>query len=278
MSVTLRYLDLYWRDTVRPEPDNVREIILGQGTTVTWEIAQLCPCSRVMTGGGYTHQTKQARTDCPACSGSGYLYHSAQQIPVMALHPERNPKRFAGWDLRHLTGALQVTFLPEHTPTEHDRLTCIERVMARKEIRVRTSATVERLDYPVAEFTVETGDPANQAEPVETKLSVLDVRKADLDGVVDPSEVALGTDFEVDAQGRIDWSLGDASGRAPAEGARYSVHYYFHPRYVVRSFPYSDVDMVIDSDAGTRKYVRQRSVAMCWLEWLGDGEGSAGAA
>jgi hypothetical protein len=131
----------------------------------------------------------------------------------------------------------------------------------------RTAQTVESLRFPITPRTLRlsTGN-----ESVNTLYAV----KTGADWRVDPSDYVLteGVDFEVTLQGRIDWTLGDAGGTAPVEGARYAFSYFSNPRFLV-------VDPGFPRSTRTRRKAvtdtpQQLAIrSICRALWLGEGVG-----
>lgn len=225
-------------------PEEFRKFIYSRGLRLTWEQAAECPCRRLsadatgVSAFGYdaslpgvtSHTTAEPAADCPRCGGEGILYHSAQEVRALisssALNP--TPTRPVG---ELALGEVRITTLPEHLPSLYDRFTAIDSAILIREVRVRTADTVEALRYPITTRTLDLVGGA-------TTHDVLFATKADANGLNQESyDLVKGTDFEVSG-GQIDWTLGDASGNAPAEGTRYSVSYYAHPRFIVTDHPY----------------------------------------
>lgn len=223
------------------DPDDFDRLIEANGGyRVLWESATRCACF----GAG---QTEQPHPSCPECFGSGYAYYDEQEIVAHVQSLERNTDfliAFGEWTF----GKITVTVKGGDQPGHHDRYTLLDSIMQHTEIQQR-SGSLQRLSYPVAEVrrTVMVDTPSGTVQRPNTDLSVLHLRlvggatglPSDLTEFADrlPGEILrLGEDFEVRA-GKIDWSPGDARGRAPAEGARFAVTYYHHPRYVVTNFP-----------------------------------------
>lgn len=252
-----------------------RKFHKAQGRVVVWEQAAECPCVRrtalsVSMGTSIPDatnglgSTERARPDCEVCKGRGYLHHSPQEMQVTITSADGNPKRFEAWG-ENMLGMISVTCLPENLPGFLDRLTIQKSVMVLRDVRTRTGAAVEALRRPVVTRTLALAGGA-------ASVGVLYAHKASVAGVATALDVLqVGVDFEVDADGRIDWTLGDASGRSPDEGGRYSISYYANPSYLVMNHPHIYRDAVDVWKRPAASYTESPMVvnAVCRLEFLG---------
>ena len=138
----------------------------------------------------------------------------------------------------------------EHRPGFHHRYTLTESVIEASEKRIRRAAR-ERLRYPIATVTTDLLKRRADGELVKRPNVSLDVLRL---RIMDPASRAPGAvlhrgeDFDV-VDGRLDWGRGDVRGTAPKTGGVYSVTYYFHPRYIVESFPHAIRDTRIKKRA-----------------------------
>lgn len=221
-----------------------REQTEGRGLNVLWEQAARCPCA-VQTQDvnleafGFEPQgfasTRASRADCPVCHGSGILWHSAQPVRMLVHRATEDPKRFGSSRGTYKDGHANFTARPEHLVAHGDRLTVLDSNMVFTEVRTRTTETVEELRYPIVERVLD-------LEGGKTSFSVLYVHIATENGSVAANGVReIDVDFGV-TDGKLDWSLGEAAGRDPLEGALYSVTYFINPRYVVTNYPNSSRD------------------------------------
>ena len=251
--------------------EDLRAQVWKNGVDVVWEQCVLCPCGQrvdnygVVAMGfaalGPTLLTGEAKTACATCGGKGYIQMSAQPIKVLMFSQAFQGKRFStNGDME--SGAAKATFLPENKPTDGDRITLTNSVHVLREKHIRKT-TVESLRFPIA----------SQVQDLETgpvSLSVLTLMRASLDNVTDPTPLVLGTDFTVDNQGRIVWSVA-AGSRAPVVGAQYAVEYYAKPRYVVTGTGHK----VRDTTVGFKKSAPTPTVltvtASLQAEWKGAG-------
>ena len=81
-----------------------------------------------------------------------------------------------------------------------------------------------------------------------------------------------GVDFSITEVGDIDWTLGMSESTAPSPGTFYSIQYYAHPVYVVRSMPYNFRDITIKTKVKSKKHQELPTKVLCWLEFLGSND------
>lgn len=253
----------------------LRKLVYAKGFPCLWEQAAECPCHRqsdaVVTGDfgyatplGKPAATGECRPDCVLCMGRGYFYHSAQETIAIFTGFNVTSEAWKAWG-EHARGMASITLLPENLPAFRDRFTLLDAAVVHRESRVRTAAAVEALRYPIVtrQLQLATG-PLN--------LAVLYAHRANTDGVATAADVLTGgVDFEVTSDGKIDWTLGNASGKAPVTNARYSISYFAHPRYVVTEFPHAvrDALTITKQPIGTPKHDPLPVQAMARLEFLG---------
>lgn len=207
--------------------------VWNQGMTVLWEQYTMCPCGQRLdnygtvamdfTALGPTKLTGEPKTTCVTCSGKGYILRDPQQIKALVFAQAMQSRRF-GTNGDMDSGACRATFLPENKPSDGDRITLLDSVHVVREKAFRRGNT-QALRFPVA-------TQVQDLQSGNTPVSVLTILRAGLNNVTDPVPLVQGTDFTVDAQGRIVWSTATGN-RAPVEGAQFSVEYYAKPRYVV---------------------------------------------
>lgn len=257
---------------VDPIADRFRSAIQTRGVPAVWEQAAVCPCGRsadaLGTGLGFAapeqlRTTGESRKDCPVCKGLGYLYHSPTPTRVLVTGRSMDPKRFAEQG-EVTSGNVGITFFPENPPSFMDRVTLTASASTYRQIHNRgATGVVDILRYPVVKRTLKLATG-------EVVKGVLYAHKADVSGVAATDGVMVeGTDFVVDTNGHIDWTLGDANGKAPARGARYAMTFFAHPRYVVKSYPFAQRDGMIMHKHPSEVYVELPIRTMAQLEYLG---------
>lgn len=251
--------------------DTLRKEIFQHGRSIRVQKAAACPCQRQLTAGtpAKTVNTKEPRPDCSLCEGKGYFYYATQDIEALALDAQFNPERFALYGER-ATGMIRFTFLPEHMPGWLDRITLLDSVAQYNEVITKGSSAIESTRYPIQTRSVVVGTAADNTVAETIQVRTLYVRKANAQGVVTGSELVESTDFVVTSDGKIDWTLGVGLGTAPATGERYSVSYFMHPVYVVKSLPYTQRNNYSTKKSATEFVQEMPVLADAWLEWLGE--------
>lgn len=257
---------------VRPRTDfdmeAYRKLVFAKGVDLVWEQCAECPCSQASSTWDVgliettNTTTGEARVDCALCDGKGYYWHSEQTIRAIVTGGKSDTDLFAMYG-EYARGMVGVSLLPEHLPAYGDRFTVLASVMLYRETRVRTSATVEALRYPIQprELDLSTG---------AVTIGVTRLQRAGLDGLSTESDVLTeGDDFSVTANGKLDFTEGDATGKAPVTGARYSVSYYARPRYYVADRPHTHRDSVTKRKAPVESPLLLPLQAHCSLEFMG---------
>ena len=207
--------------------------------------------------------TSEARPDCPVCSGRGYLYHSSQAIKGLITRASSTPEAYAAWG-EYARGMCFFTLLPEHLPGLFDRITMENSVLVFRESKIRTSATIEDLRYPIETRGLDLSTGI-------TQVGVLHVQASDADGLTtEAMALTQGVDYAVTNDGKIDWTLGDAGNTAPALDTRYAVAYYAKPRYVVVDSPHTHRDTFVKTKSVSITFVPMPVQAMGKLDFLGD--------
>ena len=251
-------------------PEEFRKRILSHGARVYWEQAIDCPCARPVEeygfssslGAGTLPANARARADCPSCAGRGYAYHSGQEITALVTGARTEGKRFSEYGGELSSGQIGITLLPEHLPRLGDRFTLIQSEMLFSETLTRGSGAT---DSPRYQIKIRAHDLAAGPQSFGVRYLLL----ADAQGEVDPSETrAEGVDFTISAGGEIDWS-GAPPLRAPAQGSRYSVTYYAHPRYMIVNHPHAVRDSQAVRKSPSQYEIELPIYAEARLEFLG---------
>lgn len=215
-----------------------RRVLLQHGVPLRWEFAMVCPCKRIQSRGVVVVHSTEARTDCPACSGTGVLYGGAQNT-VGLVHETREKAIMSTPHGQYSEGDVLISMLPEHLPDRWDRLTMQSGARVYNESRRRTSSRFERLRYPIVRRKFPVGyEDGSQGMSGIMELGVIYARATAADGNILPVTLVENEDFAVTDDGRIDWDLGDEAGTAPVEGAWYSMRYFARPVFIVKGLPY----------------------------------------
>ena len=249
--------------------EKFRKLIFTKGVDLSWEQCAECPCARdssdfsLSLGYASSDQvTGEARPDCALCDGTGYFWHSAQEIRAIVTASSSTTEAFAVYG-EYARGMVQISTLPEHLPAYGDRFTVLHSVRVYRETRVRTANAVEGLRYPIQARTLDLSTGLTEAR-------VLRLQKANADGTSSEADaLSEGTDFAVTNNGELDFSLGEALGSAPSQGTRYSVSYFARPRYYVADHPHVHRDSVKQHKQATETPLLLPIQVHCSLEFLG---------
>lgn len=250
-------------------PEEFRRTIKTKGLNVIWEQNAECPCVQASTSYGMgtsalptaiVANKEDPLANCPVCKGDGYILHSA--TPIVALVTTFDAvNQFQSFG-EYISSTMRGTFLPENLVSLGDRVTLTDCTMLFRETRAREASSIQSLRYPVVNRSLDLDSGA-------FSVGVTYCHKADADGVAIPGGVLYqGEDFDVDGNGDIDWSLGVASGSAPAEGERFSMSYFVAPVYVVEDLPFSVRDTQIKQKQPVAIHARMPVNAKLVLEFM----------
>lgn len=209
-------------------------VIRQHGKFVVWRKAMLCPCM--------SHETEQARLACPDCGGGGYIYVDPLQIRAFMAAFDKKTSIYEKYGLWQ-EGATQISVEPQHRIGYRDSLELLDVVLPMNELLTKGDRRGRRHKLP---------DGVDSA-----RFRILNVATAFFRDKRDKlQKLDVGEDFKVSDEGWIRWL---PPGKRVQEGAILSVHYDFHPIYLVQSWPHVTRDDV--SGAKTNK-TGQRSVAL----------------
>lgn len=242
--------------SVRFDMPGFRKMLYLRGWRVTWEQAGKCPCTE-------SADSDHPRPDCPVCDGDGWDYHSSQEIRALVLNATQavEPYQVHG---EYGRSHVFLTLLPEHLPSIQDRYTALDSIFLMKDYGERSALATDRMRYRISPRTM-------QLSTGTVVIGVTHCRKQDADGVAEEALLVEGTDFTVDGNGTIDWSLGDGLGTAPPLGRRYSCTYYAHPRFVAMEDQFSARDTLHwAKDPDPPQHLALPVKVLCRVELEGD--------
>lgn len=235
-----------YRPLVPPTWQGVPDLVIGmlwrevsaKGMTCTWSKGVQCPCFRIATldGSGLANQrSTEPQGDCPSCGGSGWLAYGSQSGTFLILDAQSALNRNGTTGLVQ-PGTVNVTALIEEPINVGDRITVDGNIRIVEQQFTRSSGLVDRLRFPIVNTTWTLGTSGNPTVPTTATVGVDVVFAASsstgaIVGGATPTQYLQGTNFTVDLQGRIDWTVG--GGSIPPAGAQCSIRYYAHPRYIV---------------------------------------------
>lgn len=255
------------------DAEGFRRLIFQVGAEATWEARSQCPCGRMLNDVaadmGYNPLeahfiVRDSRVDCPLCKGVGYFLHSPQPVRLLIQDMKVYGRRWSGAG-EYGAGSARLSMLPEHKPALGDRITVKRSVLLVREERQRGASAIEALRFPIA-------GQAQDLQQGKTVFRTLTVHKADAANATTVNAVLLeGTDFVVTADGKIDWTLGIGTGKAPLANAYYTVSYYMHPRYVVIDLGFGIRDSFdgIHKPVNAPEHTNLPVMAIAKLEYMG---------
>jgi len=254
------------------EPEMFRKSIFQVGARVIWEQVHQCPCSRkvadltsdmtdFLVPEGYV-VTGEAASECPRCTGVGFFLTDPQEIPVI-IHSMRDTARRFAKAGEYEEGTASVTFLPEHKIALGHRLTLTKSVHVVREARRRSSSVIESLRFPIADQTLELQTGNQIVRVLWAQKATNNLSNTTTDKLVE------GVDFAVTVDGRVDWTLGIANGRAPVLNAYYTISYVARPRYMITDLAHAVRDTYVQSHAPSPVFSTMPIQGSARLEYLG---------
>lgn len=255
------------------EPERFRILIEQMGSDVTWEQAAQCPCGvlidSVADDMGFGAPlppeavTGAPQVGCVRCAGAGFFLHSPQTIRVVIQDMRNLQRRFQNFG-EYVEGTAKVSLYPEHKPSVGDRLSVLDSVQVVREARIRGTQPIEMLRFPIKTQSLDLA-----SGPTATRVMFLQKSNASADTAVG-DVLTEGVDFVVTSDGKINWALGIANGKAPAVGTTYTISYYASPRYVITDTPYGIRDTNVQSHAPAPARMRMPIACTARMEHLGD--------
>lgn len=228
-------------EVVDVDDSTLRMVTIGKSLRLWWEQGVPCPCRAVRTLGARTQSTGEPSDICAFCDGGGIMYVNGQQIVAMMTSTSESQNLYMDYG-QFAKGTAWLTLMPENVADYLDRYTLLDGIRTHGELR-RRKGTVDKLRYPVVQRQFVSGSLYSTSQPFNRSIGVQFCMAADTDGVVTGVELVAGTDFTITAQGRVDWTLGDLAGTAPAVGGYYTIRYYARPRMILDDHTYLRRDL-----------------------------------
>lgn len=189
--------------------------IRQKGYYVKWRKALLCPC--------FNAETEQVSLTCTVCDGSGYYYvdpHEIQAI-ITKMDSKRGIYRQPGmW----LEGSANATVEPQYRIGYRDSLEMKDSIMTFNEYIQKGNRRGIRAKLP---------DGVDSARYRIVNMTAMVYKDVSLDTIVRLQE---SVHYEITDDGWIKWLY---EGEKIADGTTISIHYDFHPVWIVISHPYS---------------------------------------
>lgn len=254
------------------QPEHFRRAIFQVGARVVWEQVHQCPCSRkvadltsdmtdFLVPEGYV-VTGEAAGECLRCTGVGFFLTDPQTIPVIISGMRDTARRFAKAG-EYEEGTASVTFLPEHKISLGHRLTVTNSVHNVREARRRSALAVESLRFPIVSQTLDLATGPQVTRILWAQKATGNTSNKTTDALVE------GVDFTVTVDGKIDWTLGIANGRAPALNAYYTISYLANPRYMITDVSHAVRDTYVQEHAPAAVFSTMPIQGFARLEYLG---------
>lgn len=226
----------------------IRNEIQVKGCDCTWSKATPCPCYRIGTLEGSTvpdASTTTPQGECPACSGTGWVYYGAQTSRFLITSATDRFDLEASSGMA-TPGSFNVSAFVENPLGLGDRLIVNEAVRVVVQQKIREAGTVDTLRFPIIRKAWTLGTALNPTVPETVTIGVDYLIAANLStgaivGGATPTEYVEGVNFTVPTSGgntgKIDWTIGGAS--VPSVGARYTARYYARPNYIISNLRYA---------------------------------------
>lgn len=229
------------------KPDEFTRVILQHGKHVLWRKAMLCPCK--------SEETEQARLGCAFCGGGGYLFVDPLHIQALMFMFDKRTSIYEKFGL-YQQGSVQVTVQPKHRLGYRDSIEMLDAVIPMNELIKRGDRRGLRSKLP---------------DDVDTcRFRIVSVAKmlylcANSGKLI---ELRNGTDFKITSEGWIRW-LAAGDRLVPKDGLL-TVHYDFHPIYLVASWMHVTRDDLVGRKSEVPKATALPVQAMAQLMWLTD--------
>jgi hypothetical protein len=203
-----------------------RRMILQKGYFVTWRKAMICTCFR--------KETDQPRLDCDVCNQSGFFY--IDPIKMQAIITSMDRKKNIYDKVGEWThGRAQITVEPQFRLGHRDSIEMADSLMPFNEWITKGNRAGIRRKLPSGQ------DSARYRIVNVTALMFEDV-------LGKPKRLEPDVDFEITAEGWIRWLA--PGNKKIKEGTRLSIHYDFHPVWLVVSHPHAVRDTILGRKTG----------------------------
>lgn len=225
-----------------------RRLILQHGKRVTWRKALLCPCLREDTG--------QADLGCRECDGSGFLYVDPMGIQAHMVAFDSKTRLYEKFGL-WLQGQVSVTVEPEYRLGWRDSIEMHDELMNFNELLKKNDRRGRRQALPE-------GEDAARYRIAACSTAVARLPNGEL------RRLEQGSHYALTGAGRIRWlPLGD---KVVPVGSYVSVHYDFHPVWVVVSHPHAARSDVSGTKVPVERVIALPISASAQLDFLSDSE------
>lgn len=196
------------------KPEEFQRVLKQHGKRVVWRKAMHCPCINVSSG--------QVKLNCRNCDGSSYIYVDPIEIQALMFSFDQKTRLYEKFGL-WVSGEVMVTVEQAYRIGFRDSLEMIDDVMNFNEL-------VKKGDRHGRRSVLSTGtDTARYRIQNLTKVLV-----SDADDNISALEV--GYHLKINKDGQIEWQA--AGSEMVADEQYISIHYDFHPVFIVISHPH----------------------------------------
>lgn len=225
-------------------------VIRQHGKRVIWRKSLLCPC--------FNPETEQATVDCTDCNADGYLYVQPVVIQALMMQFDEKTSIFQKFGI-YQEGNVSVTVEPKYRLGYRDSLEMIDAVIPMNELLTKGNRRGRRRHLPAGHDSA--------------RFRILNVA-----AIIHRANQAItalqeGIHFQVTDEGWLKWR--DAGHSLVPDGGVLSVHYDFHPIYMIQSWQHVTRD---DTSGRKVRLGRDRIIAhpiqaMAKLDFLVDVNG-----
>lgn len=222
-------------------------VIAQHGKHVVWRKALLCPCQ--------SPESSQAQLSCALCDGGGYLYVDPLHIQCLMTMFDKRTSIYERFGI-YQQGAVQVTALPQHRLGYRDAIEMLDAVIPFNELLTKGNRRGRRAALP---------EDCDSARFRIVDVAGLYYRCPDEEKLI---PLAEKTHYTVTSEGWLRWTaVGD---RAVPAGGQLTIHYDFHPVYLVASWLHVTRDDISGRKTLLPKATSLPVQAMAQLMWLTD--------
>lgn len=222
------------------------------GYRVLWEQACVCACRS-------NHHAGQPNYSCPVCHGSGYEYHSPQEIKSIVDRMKGDQQVLSPDGSFHKFHTAEFTVLAQHRPSFYHRYTLLDSVMEHSEVVKAERGKPVVLTYPIAESSLPVMKDSIRGEATQS-LEVFDILRARAMSPTTLSPARLmdrNIDYFVEAHedhGKILTLSDEFFTELGSDSLYISITYYINPRFTVMDFVYSIRDTFVKFKKPTTTY------------------------
>lgn len=222
------------------------------GYRVLWEHASVCACRS-------NHHAGQPNYSCGVCKGTGYEYHSAQEIKSIVDRMNGDQQVLSPDGSFHKFHSAEFTVLAQHRPSFYHRYTLLDSVMEHSEIAKVEKGKPVVLTYPIAEAPLTVLEESLVGD-ITQKEKIYDVLRA---RAMSPSTLCparlmeRNVDYYVendDTAGRVIIVDDSFFSELGSDELYISITYYINPRFTVMDFVYSIRDTFVKFKKPTTTY------------------------